>query len=109
MMERKNQVIVIRRADGRYFQGCGYGGPGHPVPYWVEDIRQAQIYLGPTRAAGAAKRYGGYRGAALAEAGRASEWLGFIVQGRGGQQIVTDVAPADFDPNDYEGNNGPLG
>ena len=49
------------------------------------------------------------RGAALAEAGRAAEWLGFIVQGRGGWRIVTDAAPADFDPNDYEGNNGPLG
>lgn len=109
MEMNEKRAVVIRRTDGKYFQGVGYGGPGNPVPYWVEDIRQAQIYMSPTGAAGAMKRYGGYRGAALVEAGRPAEWLGYIVHGHGGWRIVPDVTPAEFDPNDYEGNNGPLG
>ena len=31
-------ATVIRRSDGKFFQGCGYGGPGKPVPYWTDDV-----------------------------------------------------------------------
>lgn len=37
-------VFVIRRHDGEYFEGCGYGGPGHAVPYWTDEIRRAKQY-----------------------------------------------------------------
>lgn len=52
-------VYVIRREDGKYFQGCGYGRPGHPVPYWTEDIRMATSYKTSAGAIKAARRYGG--------------------------------------------------
>ena len=100
--------IVIRRRDGQYFVGCGYGGPGNPVPYWDPDIRKAQVYKTPTGAQKAVKLTGGYRGAAeLDGEGRAVRWLGFVAYARSGWRIVEDT-PRDFEPNDYEGNNGPL-
>ena len=100
--------IVIRRRDGKYYQGSGYGGPGHPVPYFTEDIRLAQVYKTLTGTQKAAKLCGGFRGAAeLDEEGRAAQWLGFIDYGYGGWRIILED-PGDFDPNDYEGNNGPL-
>ena len=100
--------IVIRRTDGKYFQGCGYGGPGNPVPYFTEDIHLAQVYKSPIGAQKAAKLYGGFRGAAeLDEEGRAAQWLGFIIYGYGGWRIIQEK-PEHFEPNDYEGNNGPL-
>ena len=107
MEQNKNWATVIRRSDGKYFQGCGYGGPGNPVPYWTEDVKMAQVYQTPTGAAGAAKRYGGHRGAVETDRGSVVRWLGFIVYSRTGWRIVEDT-PRDFDPNDYEGNNGPL-
>ena len=68
----------------------------------------AQVYKTPAGAAGAVKRYGGYRGAVETQDGRAVRWLGFLAYGQRGWRIIDD-APADFDPNDWEGNNGPLG
>lgn len=101
--------IVIVRRDGQYFEGCGYGGPGHPVPYWDPDARNAQVYKTPSGAQKAAKKTGGY--AAVVELdgdGRPVRFIGFLVYGRSGWRTVEDT-PQNFDPNDYEGNNGPLG
>ena len=70
-------AYVIRREDGKYFQGCGYGGPGHPVPYWTEDIRMATGYKIPAAAIKAAGRYGGHVGVATADSnGAPREWRG---------------------------------
>ena len=100
---------VIRRSDGQYFIGCGYGGPGHPVPYYMDDLKVAKAYKTAEGAAKAAKSYGGYVGVAeLDEDGIAVRWIGFLVWQLGEWRTVS-AAPRDFDPNDYEGNNGPLG
>ena len=99
-------VYVVRRHDGKYFQGCGYGGPGHPVPYWTEEIRQANVYLSANGARNAAKRWGGFIGIAEGN-GEPERWIGFLVWQRGSWATVNEP-PADFDPNDHEGNNGPL-
>lgn len=107
MEQNKNWATVIRRSDGKYFQGCGYGGPGHPVPYWTDDMKMAQVYKTPTGAAGAMKRYGGYRGAVETQDGRVVRWLGFLAYGHRGWRFIEE-SPREFDPNDYEGNNGPL-
>ena len=105
----KNLAVVIRRSDGKFFQGCGYGGPGNPVPYWGSDIWKAKTYRTPAGAAAAMKRFGGSRGAAEADVeGRPVRWLGFLAYGRSGWRIIPDVRPKDFDPNDYEMNNGQL-
>lgn len=102
------RVYVVRRGDGKYFQGCGYGGPGHPVPYWTEDVRKALSYRTVVGAAKAAKQHGGYAGAAAADSeGAPKEWLGFLVRRLNDMRTVL-ADPRDFDPNDYEGNNGPL-
>lgn len=101
------RAYVIRRHDGKYFQGCGYGGPGNPVPYWTEDIREAQTYRSVPGARKAAQRWGGYVGLVEVDAA-VIRWLGFLVWQRQMWKAL-DVAPADFDPNDYEGNNGPIG
>ena len=95
MMEITKTVVVIRRHDGKYFQGCGYGGPGNPVPYWSDRIFEEQV--------------GGYPGYAVADKFEIPmRWIGFLVWQRNMWKAV-DAAPADFDPNDYEGNNGPIG
>ena len=100
---------VVRRADGTYFQGCGYGGIGSPVPYFGEELRRAKVYRTPKGALEAAKRFGGHAGAAdVSERGEAVAWRGFLVWRRGRLEEIM-VAPREFDPNDYEGNNGPLG
>lgn len=109
MTEITKTVLVIRRQDGKYFQGCGYGGPGNPVPYWSEWIHDARVYRTEAGAVKAGKQYGGYAGRAVADAFEIPmRWEGFIVRQRGGWRTV-DTAPRDFDPNDYEGNNGPIG
>ena len=99
---------VVRRPDGRYFIGCGYGGPGHPVPYWSEDLAAAKCYRTPKGAADAADRFGGYAGKAETDGhGTPAEWLGFLVRWRE-EWTVISCAPGDFDPQDYQGNNWPL-
>ena len=101
-------VFIVRREDGEYFQGCGYGGPGNPVPYWSDEIRTAKSYRTPEGARNAAKRFGGYIGIAEADSdGVPVRWIGFAVWQLGRYRPV-DVNPKDFDPNDYEGNNAPL-
>lgn len=102
-------VYVIRRSDGKYFQGCGYGGPGHPVPYWTERIWEAQTYRTTEGARKAAQKWGGWIGAADTRDNMPipDRWLGFLVFSPAGWRPVL-VDPRDFDPNDYEGNNGPL-
>ncbi len=98
-------VFVIRRHDGEYFEGCGYGGPGHAVPYWTDEIRRAKQYTTEPGARNAARKYGGYIGIAETDTeGRPERWVGFTVAG----WPPLDVSPQDFDPHDYEGNNGPL-
>lgn len=102
-------VTVIRRNDGKYFQGCGYAGPGNPVPYWTDRIWEAQAYRTTEGARKTAQRIGGYIGAADTTDNMPipDRWLGFLVRSRDGWRTV-DADPQDFDPNDYEGNNGPL-
>ena len=79
MTEGENKVIVIRREDGKYFQGCGYGGPGHSVPYWTEDIQMAAGYKVIAAAVKAAGRYGGHAGIATADSdGVPREWHGSL-------------------------------
>ena len=102
------ECCVIRRRDGQWFMGCGYGGAGSPVPYWTERPEQAKAYGTLEEAAAAAKRFGGWAGKAAAdETGRPAEWLGHLVRWRDGW-ILDGSDPGEFDPNDYEGNNGPL-
>jgi hypothetical protein len=102
-------VYVIRRRDGQYFQGCGYGGPGHPVPYWTDRICYAQAYKTVEGCMKAAKKLGAYAGAAEAseESRIPVAWLGFLVPGRTGWRPVQDD-PRSFDPKDYDGNNRQL-
>ena len=101
-------VIVIRRSDGQYFLGCGYEGPGKLTGYWTDEIRRARVFMNPTQAYTVMRRHGGYRGAAeLGSDGRPARWRGFIVYRYRGWAIVDDD-PRNFDPNDYEGNNGPI-
>ena len=103
-------VIVVRRPDGKYFQGYGYGGPGHPVPYWTERIWEAQPYKTMSGARKAADRLGGWIGAA--DTGDRMQipekWLGWLVPAPGGWRPV-QVNPWDFDLLDYTGNNSPIG
>ena len=109
MIEIAKTVVVIRRHDGKYFQGCGYGGPGNPVPYWSDRIWEAKVYKTEAGARKTAKQVGGYPGYAVADKFEIPKhWVGFLVWQRQMWKAL-DVAPADFDPNDYEGNNGPLG
>lgn len=71
-------ALVIRRSDGKFFQGCGYGGPGRPVPYWTEDIAQAKSYRLPAYARKAAEKYGGKAGYAEADSeGLPRKWVGY--------------------------------
>jgi len=100
---------VIRGKDGKYFEGSGYGGPGHRVPYWDEDIRNAKTYETYKNARKAAKNIGGNVGLViLDEWNRATNWICYVVTaGRASVRVYED--PADFEPNDYTGNNGPLG
>lgn len=99
---------VVRRPDGKFFIGCGYGGRGNPVPYWSEDLTAAKCYKTPEGAADAANRFGGYAGKAEADGrGNPAEWFGFLVRWRD-EWITVNRDPRDFDPQDYEMNNGPL-
>lgn len=102
---------VIRKQDGSYFMGCGYGGPKNPVPYFQHDLKQAKVYKTLPGAVKAAKNYGGYPGAAeLNEWDEPVAWLGFMVEydGRARGWKLVNVAPRDFDPQDYTMNNGQL-
>ena len=62
MIEITKTVVVIRRHDGKYFQGCGYGGPGNPVAYWSDRIWEAKVYKTEAGARKTAKQHGGYPG-----------------------------------------------
>lgn len=98
----------IRRSDGKYFIGCGYGGPGHPVPYWSGDLKAAKMYKTPEGAANAAGRFGGFAGKVRTDGHGAPEnWEGFLVKWRDEWKVVSR-SPVDFDPQDYTMNNGPL-
>ena len=109
MIEITKKVVVIRRHDGKYFQGCGYGGPGNPVAYWSDRIWEAKVYKTEAGARKTAKQHGGYPGYAVADKFEIPErWIGFLVWWRDRWKTVND-APAEFDPNDYDGNNGPIG
>lgn len=100
-------ACVIRRNDGKYLEGCGYGGPGNPVPYWTDDVRMAKRYKMPEGTREAVRKFGGHRGVVEID-GKDVKWLGFMLYWRGCYRIITDP-PRDFDPHDYEGNNGPIG
>ncbi len=109
MIEITKTVVVIRRHDGKYFQGCGYGGPGNPVAYWSDRIWEAKVYKTEAGARKTAKQHGGYPGYAVADKFKIPErWIGFLVWWRDRWKTVDD-APEEFDTNDYEGNNGPIG
>lgn len=99
---------IIRRHDGKYFEGNGYGGPGHAVPYWDEDVRNAKVYRSYRNAKAAARKNGGNVGLAnVDEWDRATGWICFVVEA-GGEAVRVIEDPAEFDPKDYTGNNGPL-
>ena len=106
MTQAAETVYVIRRYNGKYFLGCGYGGPGQPVPYWGEDIAEAKPYRTVKGAKKAAGTWGGHVGKAEITLNRI-RWAGFLVWQLGEWRTV-DADPRDFDPRDYEGNNGPL-
>ena len=109
MIEIAKTVVVIRRHDGKYFQGCRYGGPGNPVPYWSNRIREAKVYKTEAGAMKTAKQVGGYPGYAVADKFEIPmRWIGFLVWQLGEWWPVQEN-PREFDPNDYEGNNGPIG
>lgn len=37
-------AYAIRRDDGLWYVGCGYGGAGNPVPYFEQELKQAKLY-----------------------------------------------------------------
>ena len=104
-------VYVVRRHDGKYFAGCGYGGPGNPVPYWTERIWEAKVYKTTEGCLKAAKKLGAYAGMAETRDDLdafPTRWIGFLVPDRGGRWRTVDEDPRFFDFNDYDGNNRPL-
>lgn len=107
MTQTEQTAYVIRRFNGKYFEGCGYGGPGNPVPYWTEDVGDALVYKTVKGARKTAGTWGGHVGKVEITAD-GIRWAGFLVWQRGEWRTV-DADPQEFDPNDYEGNNGPLG
>jgi hypothetical protein len=40
-----DMAYAIRRDDGLWFAGCGYGGAGNPVPYFDKDLSRAKLYM----------------------------------------------------------------
>lgn len=75
------RYAVRRKEDGLYFTGCGYAGPGKPVPYWHADLRDAKLYKYPLKARAAAARFGGALGFVYVDGyGRPTEWRGWIVE-----------------------------
>lgn len=93
---------VVRKKDGRYYQGCGYGGPNNPVPYFFESLKNAKVYKTPLGAAKAAKSFGGFPGAVdLNENDVPQRWQGYIVFVRGKVWKVTAAAPEE--PEKQEG------
>ena len=80
-MERDYRYVVRRTTDGLFFVGCGYGGPGKPVPYFHADIRDVKMYKYPTKARDAAQRFGGALGMVrLDPNGTPAEWLGYVIE-----------------------------
>lgn len=87
MKDKDLRYVVRRKKDGLYFTGCGYGGPGKPVPYWHSEMRDAKLYKYPLKARAAAERFGGELGFVYVDkwCGEPTEWKGWIVETEEGQ------------------------
>lgn len=79
-MKDKYGFVLRRFGDGAFFEGCGYGGPGKPVPYFSQDMKDAKVFKTPGGARRAIKR--GIDGAVgmvkLDTWDRAVEWLRWL-------------------------------
>jgi len=74
--------VVKRKEDDWYFLGCGYGGPGKPVPYFRDDIDTAKIYFTAHGARAAAAKYGGAVGCVEVDSDDIPfRWVGWVMPG----------------------------
>ena len=72
--------VVKNPETGQYFTGCGYGGPGNPVPYFRSELKAAKVYKMPAPARKAAARFGGELGfVVLDQRGEPVEFKGYVV------------------------------
>lgn len=81
--ENQRYAYVVKQQEGgKYFQGCGYAGPGKPVPYFVADLDTAKIYHTAHGARAAAERYGGTVGLAEIDGDEVPfRWVGWVTPG----------------------------
>ena len=81
--ENQRYAYVVKRPEsGKYFLGCGYGGPGKPVPYYGEELDTAKIYHTAHGARQAAEKYGGCVGLAEIDGDEVPfRWVGWVKPG----------------------------
>lgn len=74
--------VVKRKEDNWYFLGCGYGGPGKPVPYFRNELDAAKVYNTAHGARAAAEKYGGAVGLAEVDSDEVPfRWVGWVLPG----------------------------
>lgn len=82
---RENQryaYVVKRKEDEWYFLGCGYAGPGKPVPYFRNELDAAKVYFTAHGARQAAEKYGGCVGLCEVDADEVPfRWVGWVLPG----------------------------